>query len=404
MDRIVRLANVVRNYAWGSHRVIAELLGERSPSALPEAELWIGAHPSAPSRIVDESGADLAVVIAADPVAALGPEVANRFGSELPFLMKVLAAEAPLSLQAHPDPTQAREGFARENAAGIPLDAPERNYRDPRAKPELLCALTPFDVMIGFRPVTEIVARFRSVGVREIDAELDSLASAGGSSVLPSFFAALYRLGPERRMRTIHQALEGARRRRNEDRAFAWLVELHERYPADIGVLAPLLLNVIRMVPGDAIALRPGELHGYLHGAGVEVMANSDNVLRAGLTAKNVDLPELLRVLRPEQRSPPFCAPIRRAPAETVYETDAEEFALSVVRVDPGTVFEATDSRSAELLLCTDGAGAIRTVRAKPVCSFRRGDAFYAPAAAGAYRVEGEATLYRVGVPPLRRT
>jgi mannose-6-phosphate isomerase len=178
--RIHRLANPVRNYAWGSHRAIAELLGQPVPSAQPEAELWLGAHPSAPSRVqTDDGEVPLDAFIARDPVGVLGPGTALHFHESLPFLLKVLAAEQPLSLQAHPSAAQARAGFARENAAGIPLGADARCYRDPNPKPELICALTPFSALCGFRPLAELRANLEALAQPELEPCVAPLRARG---------------------------------------------------------------------------------------------------------------------------------------------------------------------------------------------------------------------------------
>src|SRR6266540_2262539 len=268
---IVPLDNPVQNYAWGSRTAIADLLGRPAPGGRPEAELWIGAHPQAPSRLAAVPGPlgrdgvpggprTLDALIRSAPEAMLGPEAVRRWAGELPLLMKMIAAAEPLSIQCHPNREQALAGFAREDAEGLPRDAPQRNYRDPNHKPELVVALTRFVGLKGFRPVEEIARGLGSLEVPEL------------------------------------RAAAGAARRRGDDAAFSWMERLHAKYPGDIGVFAPLLLNLFELAPEDGLFLSAGELHAYLEGTAIEVMASSDNVLRGGLTPKHVDVPELLAV------------------------------------------------------------------------------------------------------------
>lgn len=294
------LSGALRPYAWGSHTLIAELRGEPSPSPRPEAELWFGAHPAAPAT-VDGTGLD--EVIAADPDAALGPRVHAEHGDQLPFLVKLLAAASPLSIQAHPSLEQAREGFARENAQRIPLNSANRNYKDPNHKPELIVALTPFRALAGFRPAAETAEFFAELACPELD-RYASLLPTDAEGDLRALFTTLISLPTQSRVELIGAVSRCAKRLVTQDSHPAWMteaahvfLELNEAYPGDVGVLAALLLNVLTLAPGEAAFLRAGQLHAYLSGLGVEVMANSDNVLRGGLTTKHVDVPELVRVL-----------------------------------------------------------------------------------------------------------
>jgi mannose-6-phosphate isomerase len=399
VKRIALLDNPVREYAWGSRTAIAELLGEPAPSAHPQAELWMGAHPAAPSRVLlDGARPTLREVVRCDPAAVLGARVAARFDGELPFLLKVLAAEQPLSLQAHPDARQAAEGFAREQARGIPLDAPQRCYRDPFAKPELLCALTPFDALVGFRPVPAILERLTRAGLAGLAPELAALRERPDAAGLAGFFAALLELPRERRERVAREAAAAARLAA-ADPDLAWVARLAERHPADAGVLAPLLLERVRLAPGEALFLPAGELHAYLHGVGVEIMASSDNVLRGGLTEKHVDVPELLRVLRFRAGAPPILRPRLAAPGLESYDAPAREFALSVLRVRSGAPFDAAPERSVEILLCTQGGCRLEEAGGGDEVALARGRAAIVPAALAGYRIRGDATLFRASVP-----
>jgi len=340
VDRIVLLENPIRHYAWGSRTFLARLQGRPFPTREPEAELWIGAHPAAPSRVVTEAGTvPLPEWIARDPEGILGPEVAARFGGELPFLVKILAVEQPLSVQVHPDAAQARAGFEREEAAGIPRDAPHRSYRDPRPKPELVRALTPFEALVGLRPAGEVRRELAALEIPALRPILEALEGfAGGSTgegdALRRAFATLLAWPAAERPALVAAVAEAARRRGGEpgqggeaweaaggrldsggldqagghraagSRPLGWAVRLAEAWPADPLVLAPLFLHHVRLAPGETLFVGSGTLHAYLSGAAVEVQASSDNVLRAGLTGKHVDVEELLRVARVEARDP----------------------------------------------------------------------------------------------------
>ncbi len=337
------LEGVVRPYAWGSRTAIASLRGKPVPSPHPEAELWFGAHQAAPALCLHPDGApdtDLLTAIDADRVAMLGTPITDAFGGRLPFLLKVLAAEEPLSLQAHPSAEQAREGFERENALGLPLDAADRNYRDPWHKPELIVALTEFDALAGFRDPALTVELMRELQVSELDPYLGMLAGQPDSEGLRALFTTWLTLPDASISALVPAVLTGAVNLLSSgDSRFVpvlrTVLELGEMYPRDPGVLAALLLNRIRLQPGEALFLSAGNLHAYLHGTGVEIMANSDNVLRGGLTPKHIDVPELLRVLDFTPVDVATLTPaIRTVGAERIYLTPAPEFRLSRVELD----------------------------------------------------------------------
>jgi mannose-6-phosphate isomerase len=391
---IVLLENPIRDYAWGSRTAIAGLLGEASPSPGPQAELWMGAHPAAPSHVV-LAGRRLSLpeLVAGAPEAILGPGVVAHFGPHLPFLAKLLAAAEPLSIQAHPDARQAREGFAREDALGIPLDSDERCYRDASHKPELLCALGPFEALRGFRPPAEIAHLAERLGAPGLRAFVTR--ALAGASPLRGLFTGLSCLDAGRRAALLAEAAEAAAS--SEDPALAWIARLAELHPGDAGALAPLFLHHLRLGPGEAIFLPPGELHTYLGGFAVEVMASSDNVLRGGLTAKHVDVDELLRILRFEPGSTQVLRPEPDGAGAAVYPTPAAEFELSELRIGRDRPFQAHGERRVEILLCVRGAVQVASVAG--AVGLGPGRSCLVPAAAGAYSVEGEGALYRVGVP-----
>ena len=365
------MQGAIRTYAWGSRTAIAEFTGRPAPTAHPEAELWLGAHPGDPARLeADGSGASLLEVIDADPEGELGAVVCRRFDDRLPFLVKVLAADEPLSLQAHPSAQQAVEGFEREERIGVPINSPVRNYRDRSHKPELLVAITDFEALAGFRPAAKSVEFMRALGVPALEPYIALLTDQSDASGLRALFTTWITAPQPDLDALIPTVLEGAISHiRSGAKEFAdearTVLELGERYPGDAGVLAALLINRVSLKPGEGLFLPAGNLHSYLHGMGMEVMANSDNVLRGGLTPKHVDVPELLRVLDFTPVTDPR-ASTRREGIELIYETPAPEFAVSVLTLDGGDLGHETDAptrhEGPQILVCTQGSV---TVRAK---------------------------------------
>jgi mannose-6-phosphate isomerase len=400
MRQICRLENTIQEYAWGSSTAISELLGQPNPSGKPQAELWMGAHPKAPSRVlVDGEWRSLADVIARSPAETLGPRVAGAFDGRLPFLFKVLAAARPLSIQAHPTLEQAGEGFARENEQGIPLDAPNRNYRDSNHKPEIICALTPFWALNGFRSLDRMVPMLREIDAGEISREVDALEADPDSQGLKRFFSAVMTMDRERQGRVVEQVVRFAAERTGDEQIWSWVVELNRQYPGDIGVLSPVLLNTVRLRPGEAMLLQAGQLHAYLDGTGIELMANSDNVLRGGLTPKHVDVPELLKVLRFDETEIELLTPDARGD----YPSDVDEFRLSIVSVGAESADEYRRDNAGEtgieILICTSGAARVMAVGDSEVTDVGKGDSIVIPAAVGHYGIEGDAIFYKASVP-----
>jgi mannose-6-phosphate isomerase len=370
---------------------LAELRGRPVPSS--EAELWFGAHPDAPAEVETTEGAiPLDAWIARDPVRALGASG----GDTLPFLLKILAVAAPLSLQAHPNAEQARAGFAREQRDGPPVDAPTRSYRDPFPKPELVCALGPFQALKGFRAPAEIAADLARLGEAappELANPLRERPDADGWRDAFAAFLGLPRERAAKRVEAVVAALAG-----RDDAPARTLRRLAEAYPGDPGVLAALYLNPVTLAPGQALFLPAGELHCYLDGLAVEVMACSDNVLRGGLTAKHVDRGELLRIVRfePGDARPIVATP--GVPGERCWPTPAREFRLSRLDLEAGGM-EVTTRRGPEILLCTAGTAQIEPSACERLAP---GQAAWVPAAAGPYRAsaaQGTSTLYRVTRP-----
>jgi len=400
MTGAFRLRNTIQEYAWGSRSAIPELLGRPSPADKPQAELWMGAHPKAPSRVLLEKGDEisLAELIARDPPGILGPAVAEKFAGCLPFLFKVLAAARPLSIQAHPDLEQARDGFRRENEQGIPLNAFQRNYRDDNHKPEVISALTPFWALNGFRPIPEMLDLLCSVGFSSIGKQIAAFGDQPSQAGLKTFFASLLRLDRETREEAIQEALAWAERQPGVARMALprWLERLAQMYPGDIGVLSPLLLNLALLQPGDTMFLEAGVLHAYLEGTGIELMANSDNVIRGGLTPKHMDVDELLSILRFQGRAIQLAEPSETVAGQRVFHTPAEEFRLAEIRVRPDRPYRNPGSGSIELIIIVEGNGRIQTTAS---LDLGKGDSLLIPASTGPYTIHGSLHLYRAFVP-----
>lgn len=400
MDKIALLKNPVQEYAWGSRTAIPDLLGLRSPAERPAAELWLGAHPKAPSEVMVDGGwVPLDGVIERDPVSVLGKRAAERFSNKLPFLFKVLAADRPLSIQVHPNLEQARAGFERENRLGIPLDAAGRNYRDSNHKPELLCAVTRFEALKGFRPPEDIMRLMGKVCGGALFDELALLGRDPDGLGLRRFFVSLLSMDGSRRGEIIARAVERARAYGDTDPACRWVAELNQAYPGDIGVVSPLIFNLVNLDPGEAIYIAAGEPHTYLKGVGMELMANSDNVVRGGLTQKHVDMPELLRIMafRPAEVRKVTARPAVQA-AEGIYDAPAAEFRLSVIRVSDGSSFGSEEERSVDIVICMEGKARFQGLKSDDAESVEKGMSVMIPEGFGPYRIKGAATLYRATV------
>ena len=358
------LRPVVRPYAWGSRTAIAELQGRPVPAPGPEAELWMGAHPSAPSG-TERAGCTLDALIASDPGRELGPACAARFGGRLPFLLKVLSAERALSIQVHPSRAQAQAGFAAENERGLAPDDPGRNYVDDWPKPELLYALTPFEVVAGLRPPADAAAILRALAVDQLPPLASRLAAATGSAGSSALAGALASVLEWADPAGLVDAVVAACARvavvgGPYADACAAVVRVAADHPGDLGLVALLLMRHEVLQPGQAVFMPAGGLHAYLRGTGIELLANSDNVVRSGLTGKHIDVPELLALLDPSV-SVPVLSPCVLADGITWFDTPAPEFRLYLIELGgPPVTLPGAGPR---ILLCLDGACVLRSAR-----------------------------------------
>jgi mannose-6-phosphate isomerase len=408
---IFKLENAVQHYDWGSPAWIPDLLGKRNVSRVPWAELWMGVHPGGPSRLAAGKGATdtaaplLQDIISEDPGFCLGQETEKTYGA-LPFLFKILAAGRPLSIQAHPYLDQAKEGWDRENNEGIDLKASNRNYKDANHKPEIICALTSFTAMCGFRKPEEIKTLldiFNGDAPHILKPAVASLASAliamDGDSPLKSFLRALFALDGEAR-----KALSAYAQNRwleteypqykDEWKLVRWFAEL---YPGDPAVIAPLYLNLVCLEPGEAVYLPAGVLHAYIYGLGVELMANSDNVLRGGLTPKHIDVQELFRVLKFSPFKPEILKPSAGGGAGSFcyrYPAPCGEFSLSCL--SGGEL--AYNEKGPSIVIVTEGT--LKITGGLEDASLEKGESAFIPAgeAAKGLTFSGAYTVYAAGV------
>ncbi len=358
----------------------------------------MGAHPNAPSLVLP-GRESLVTLLEREPARLLGTRNQARFGTRLPFLLKVLAAETPLSLQAHPTMAQAQAGFDAEEALGVPLSSPQRNYKDRSHKPELLCALTPFAALCGFRRIADTLELFRRLDAPHVSSVLDILRQRPNEAGLSQLFSTLLGLSLERRAELARETLARCSALAAVEGPFqhelTWGVRIGVLYPGDIGIVSALLLNLVQLQPGEAIYLPAGNLHAYLHGVGVEILANSDNVLRGGLTPKHVDPAELLRVLQ-------FSAgPIDVLPGESqgnarVYRTPSPEFELVSYELTLGEPASVSERRGPEILFCQ--AGRVSVTCDGQDSSLTPGEAVFVAAAEPGYTLSGEGRLFRAGV------
>ena len=383
-----KLYNTLQNYAWGSKTALTELYGIENPTQQPMAELWMGAHPQSSSVVdVDGERRSLREIIAADKSGLLGEKVAARFG-ELPFLFKVLCAEQPLSIQVHPGKAAAEAGFARENAAGIPLSAPERNYKDANHKPELVYALTPFLAINGFRPFAEIISLLQPVAGAH--PAIAHFLQQPEEKSLAMLFSSLLALQQEEKKRAL-DILKAALHAQNGE-PWQTIQSIAEVYPDDPGLFSPLLLNVIELQPGEAMFLFAETPHAYLRGVALEVMANSDNVLRAGLTPKHIDIAELMANVKftPRAADTLLTEPVQHAGALD-FPVPVDDFAFAIHQLNAMPV--TLSQQSAAILFCIDGEARLTGQQA---LTLRAGESCFVAASESPVEVSGHGQLARV--------
>ncbi len=390
---LFKLDNVIQNYAWGSKESISHLFGIDNSAHQPQAEIWMGAHPNGCSRVA-ETGELLSDVVSQDKESMFGDYTVMRFG-ELPYLFKVLAADSPLSIQVHPTKQKAEAGYLRENEQGIDLHAPNRNYKDANHKPELVYALTFYKAMNGFRPIEQILSLFRQLGIKSLEAELSALEDHPNKDGLKAFFCAIMSLDEERKaaaLADLDVALERGPKTALAREVLDYVTEFKRHYPQDIGLLSPLFLNTVELAPGEAMFLHAETPHAYVQGTALEIMANSDNVLRAGLTPKHIDVAELIDNTSFHSTHPDEIklAPICKE-GKLSYPIPVDDFGFDIL--SSGEQTQQQYLRGAEILFCVEGQVTV-TVAGKSLL-LKPGESVFITSDSKVYQYQGKGTLAR---------
>ncbi|CAH0536189.1 mannose-6-phosphate isomerase, class I [Vibrio marisflavi] len=373
--------NVIQNYAWGSKTSIHELFGIENSQEEPQAEIWMGAHPNGCSEVqFNGNNLLLSQLIDNDKAAFLSLETAEKFG-QLPYLFKVLAAASALSIQVHPSKEMAEQGFAKEELQGIPLKAAHRNYKDPNHKPELVFALTDYQAMNGFRNFDSIISLFKQANIEALEQLVAEFASNVTSVGLRSFFTKLLSLEGDEKALAVAQLMAFAEKN-SDSTLYSLILKLEKQYPGDIGLFAPLMLNIITLKPGEAMYLDALTPHAYIEGTGLEIMANSDNVLRAGLTPKHMDVEELVGcTLFQEKPEGTLLLKPQELEGAQHYAIPVPDFNFSVYTASEDRLIEVT---SAEILLPIDEALVVKHESGESI-TIEKGQSVFIPAYTKSY-------------------
>ena len=388
----------VKFYEWGSTEAIQKLTGRKDLKGETAAEMWMGDHHSGPNMVKDGGKLiPLHSLVEDEPEMLIGEKACRKFGKRIPFLFKVLAAAKPLSIQSHPSKKQAEEGFERENILEIPLDDFSRGYKDSNHKPEIILALTDFKMMKGFRDCQSIRNNFRNYCPETSEFLFEGIKELSESRKIKTFFNRILNGCRIDLMKTIEEALETAEKGNKGDPLVSeMIIKFAHYYPEDRGILSPLFLNCGMIKKGEAVYIPAGELHAYVEGTGMELMANSDNVFRGGLTPKHIDKEELNKILVYK------AAEIRKTEKktlknETFYITESDEFLLSEIIVDNENKYVSDEDRSIDILICYDGEAEAASSGSNSI-KVRKGECFAVPSSAGSYSITGRGTFYKATV------
>ena len=376
----------IQHYHWGDYSFIPELQG-RPKGDQPEAELWMGAHPTSPSRTV-ESDRGLDDIISTEPQNTLGPQ-AGDFQNELPFIMKILAIREPLSIQVHPNAKQAEEGFtsAQSSLTGA------QSYSSPRGKEEVVCALTETDLKFGFREVNEIHAIIDAAGHSELSWLKESLSEETPNESLKETIQRILSTDSDT-IRSITSTVLSSDMSATviNEKEMLHFTDLSETYPADSGLLLFLLMNFVTLEPGDFIYVSPGVTHAYLRGNVVEVTSNSDNVIRCGLTPKYVNAQEFLSIASFVSEQPQI-----QTPAESLHSYESPTpFMLTRLNLDEE--FEAT-LHGPEILISTQNNFKI-TNNTGNSFQVEQGHPVWMPYSDISYKITGNCLVFRCATNP----
>lgn len=386
-----KLENVIKNYDWGTKAELAKLFNIDNPNNLPQAEIWMGAHPAGISTTVTTDGKKIKLdqLIAENPSLILG-EQTNKTYQTLPYLFKVLSAQDPLSIQVHPELSKAKLGYAKENQLGIALDSAKRNYKDPNHKPELIYALTPFWAMNGFRPINQIISFFTQLNISTINQQVVRFANDPSEHGLKVFFHSILSLDSKLKQTAIDDLL--AKIESINEVPFTIIKNMSLKYPTDSGLFAPLILNVVQLQPGQAMFLKAQTPHAYLQGTALEIMASSDNVLRAGLTPKHIDIEELFdntifHSINPDK----LLTTATKNNNKIDFPVPVNDFAFEIITSDKELRCEQT--HSAEIIFCIEGQVTLST--SHDSFSIKAGESVFIGNNAGEFSYQGDGRLAR---------
>ena len=385
VNHIYKMENPIKDYPWGSHTAINEFYNISNINDQPQAEMWMGCHPNGSSQLIDAENNKINIddFIKQAPETVLG-DAFNKFG-ELPFLFKVLAADKPLSIQVHPSKIRAEEGCAAENLAGIPVSSPNRNFKDPNHKPELVFAVTPFNALNGFRPFNDIVELFNGLVLAPLQNEIAGFKKLPSGDTLRVLFEALLILEGEAKKAAIAELLTYAANQTSL--VFETIKQLAAVYPDDMGIFSPLLLNVVKLNPGEAMFLYAETPHAYLQGLALEVMANSDNVLRAGLTPKYIDIDALISNIRFDVTEPEnILMQPEVSGNQAEYPIPVQDFSFSIL-TNESSLNENIHMTSASVLFCEHGQ--FEVACAQNAVTVEKGESVFVPASASTISVTG---------------
>ena len=403
ISRPFLLEPAFKYYEWGSETAIQEITGRKELEGKTAAEMWMGDHPSGANFLVDGTEKiPFHDLVKEKPDKILGKNVSKKYRKSLPFLFKVLAASKPLSIQSHPSRKQAEEGFERENILEIPMDDFTRGYKDSNHKPEIILALTSFKMMKGFRSYSSIrdnLKKYCPATSQWIIKEMGDVKDLTESKKLKKFFKTIMSCSCSDTGRMIDEALKNSQKEEFKDKLESdFIRKFSEYYPDDAGILSPIYLNCSVLEKGEAVYIPAGELHAYVEGTGIELMANSDNVFRGGLTPKHVDREELYKILKYRTTE------IRKTDkkvngCEKIFTTESEEFLLSEIIVDKENNYVSDEDRNIDILICYEGSAEVECESSKSGITVMKGDSFVLPSAARKYTITGEGTFYKATVP-----
>lgn len=392
--QLVKLSGAVQHYDWGGKTYIPELVGTQNAANQPFAELWMGDHPGAPATaFLPEAEVSLHDLFHAAP-DWLGKNMVASFGTRLPYLFKILDVHSMLSIQVHPDKAAAVEGFREENKADIPINAPNRNFKDDNHKPEVMAALSDFWLLHGFRSDEETDQILQSV------TELNFLYETWKLSGIKVLYRHLMEMPQDEideRLLPLAERL-GANVPNDKHHPDFWAWRAIQAFRPttgrfDRGIFSIYLFNLVNLKPGEGIYQGAGIPHAYLEGVNVELMANSDNVFRGGLTTKHIDVPLLLQHLHFDPVTPIAIRGTSRSETEMVYPTPAPDFELSCIRLEKDQVHTSESVCGPHILIILEGSVLVN--KQQP---FRRGECFLVPEGLK-YEITGQAVLYKAGLP-----